>query len=134
MDGGLCRHQNLVDQQKATAMELTERRRERRQIVYLGAEVSYNQQRSSMDCVVRNMAPSGAMVIFADRTPFPAELDLHVPQRGRSFRGTVIWRRLDRAGLALEPLPANEPLDDVRREHALKKENRTLRRQLGLPV
>ena len=43
-------------------MQTTERRRERRQVTYLGAEVAYNRRSSAMDCLVRNMAPSGALV------------------------------------------------------------------------
>ncbi len=118
-------------------MQTTERRRERRQVTYLGAEVTFNQRRSAVDCLVRNMAPSGALVIFADRTPFPEELELSIPQRGRSFRGTVIWRHLDRAGLALQPLMPDEAdasLAGVRRQQALKKENRALRRRFDSPI
>ena len=118
-------------------MKTTERRHEKRQLAYLGAEVTYNQRRSGMDCLVRNIAPSGALVTFADRTPFPEELELHIPQRGRSYRGTVIWRRLDRAGLALQPLVASETvtsLDVIRRQHALKRENRALRRRYDSPI
>ncbi len=118
-------------------MQTTERRRERRQIAYLGAEVTFNQKRSGMDCLVRNIAPSGALVTFADRTPFPEELELHIPQRGRSFRGTVIWRSLDCAGLALQPLSAGATdgsLAGIRRQQALKRENRALRRRYDSPI
>ena len=118
-------------------MQTTERRHERRQITYLGAEVTYNQGRSAMDCLVRNMAPSGALVTFADRTPLPEELELYVPQRGRSFHGTVIWRRLDSAGLALRPLNPEEAgisFDSARRQRALEKENRALRRRYDSPI
>ncbi len=118
-------------------MQTTERRRERRQIAYLGGEVAYNQRRSGVDCLVRNIAPSGALIVFADRTPLPEELELNIPQRGRSFHGTVVWRRLDRAGLALQPLKANDAaasLDGARRQRALKKENRALRRKYNSPI
>ncbi len=115
-------------------MQTIERRRERRQIAYLGAEVTYNQQRSGMDCLVRNIAPSGALVMFADRTPFPEEFELHIPQRGRSFYGTVIWRRLDRAGLALQPNESEDSLDGRRRERALKKERNALRHRFDSPI
>ena len=118
-------------------MQTTERRHERRQIAYLGAEVTYNRQCSGMDCLVRNIAPSGALIVFADRTPLPTELDLHIPQRNRSFHGTVVWRHLDRAGLALQPLKADDAgasLDSVRRQHALKKQNRALRRRYDSPI
>ncbi len=105
-------------------MQTTERRHERRQIAYLGAEVTYNQQRSAMDCLVRNIAPSGALVVFADRTPLPEELELHVPQQNRSFRGTVVWQNLDRAGVALLPL----------KRRALKKTNPALRHRYDSPI
>ncbi len=117
-------------------LQTTERRRERRQITYLGAEVSYNQQRSGMDCLVRNIAPSGALVTFGDRTPFPDEFELHVPQRGSSFQGTVVWRRLDRAGLALQPLKSDETAasrDSARRQRALREE-RARRHRYDSPI
>ena len=105
-------------------MPTTERRHERRQIAYLDAEVTYNQQCSGMDCLVRDIAPSGALIVFADGTLLPGELELHVPQQGRSFRGTVVWRHFDRAGLALLPL----------KRRALKKENPALRHRYDSPI
>ena len=117
-------------------MQTTERRRERRQIAYLGAEVTYNQRCSGMDCLMRNVAPSGALIVFADRTPLPDELDLQVPQWGRSFHGTVVWRSLDRAGLALQPLQpedADTSPDSARRQRALKRE-RALRHRYDSPI
>ena len=116
-------------------MQTTERRHERRQSAYLGGEVIYNRQRSGIDCLVRNIAPSGALIVFADRTPLPEELDLHIAQRGRTFHGRVIWRQLDRAGLALRPLAnAEASLDSARRQLALKKQNRALRRRYDSPI
>ena len=105
-------------------MQTTERRHERRQIAYLGGEVTYNQQRSAMDCLVRNIAPSGALIVFADRTPLPEELELRVPQQNRSFRGTVVWQNLDRAGLVLLPL----------KQRVLKKVNPALRHRYNSPI
>ena len=60
-----------------------------------------------------------------------------MPQRGRSFRGKVVWRRLDRAGLELQPLNPDEDsvsLDSIRRQRTLKKENRALRRRYEAPI
>ena len=117
-------------------MHTPERRRERRQIAYLGAEVTYNQRRSGTDCLVRNIAPSGALIVFADRTLLPEELELQIPQRGRTFRSTVVWRSFDRAGLALQPPQPDDTdtsPDSARRQRALKKE-RALRRRYDAPI
>ena len=110
-----------------------ERRRERRGRTYLGGKLSFNQGRSVVDCLVRNVSPSGALVVFPDRTPIPDDPDLHIKHRDQSFRAAVVWRGLDRVGVALAAFRFEDvaiSIDEVRRRRALKLENRRLRKQL----
>ena len=111
----------------------TERRRERRQKSFLGAKLTFNRRQSVVDCLIRNISPAGALVEFPDMTLAPTDVELHVSHRDQSFRGTVVWRKQERAGVALaafEFAEAAVSLDDVRRQKALKRENRALRKQL----
>ena len=48
-----------------------ERRSERRGLTFLGGKLSFNQGRSVVDCLVRNISSAGALVVFPDRTPDP---------------------------------------------------------------
>ena len=110
-----------------------ERRQERRGLTYLGGKLSFNQGRSVVDCLVRNISSAGALVVFPDRTPIPDDPDLHIKHRDQSFRTTVVWRGHDRAGVALAAFRFEEiatSLDEVRRRKALRAENRRLRKQL----
>jgi hypothetical protein len=112
---------------------MIERRRERRMKSYLGAKLTFNHRQSVIDCLIRNISPTGALVEFPDTTLAPAEFELHVRHRDQSFRGTVIWRKQERAGVALAAFQFAEraiSLDDVRRQKALQRENRALRKQL----
>jgi hypothetical protein len=112
---------------------MIERRRERRMKSYLGAKLTFNHRQSVVDCLIRNIAPSGVLVEFPDPTLAPADIELHIQHRDQSFRGTVVWRKQERAGVALAAVQFAEraiSLDDVRRQKALKRENRALRKQL----
>jgi hypothetical protein len=110
-----------------------ERRKERREKTLIGATVSFNARRSVFDCLIRNISTAGALLEFPDTTLAPTEFELHVRHRDQSFRGTVVWRKQERAGVALAAFQFAEravSLDDVRRQKALKRENRALRKQL----
>jgi hypothetical protein len=115
-------------------MTRLERRKEQRQRTFLGGKLTFNQRRSVLDCLVRNIAPTGAMIEFADTAAIvPDAVDLHIGAHDQSFRAAVVWREHDRAGIALSPFEADEPvlnLDTVRRQRAMKREIRALRKQL----
>ncbi len=110
-----------------------ERRKERRGRTFLGGQLSFNEGRSTVDCVIRNLSPAGALVVFPDRTPIPADPHLHIRNHDRSYKAAVAWRGYDRAGVALTAFRFDDvavSIDDARRRKALKLENRKLRKQL----
>lgn len=110
---------------------MTERRREPRLRSLLGARISFRRLQSSMDCIVRNIAPHGALVVFPRAAVTPQEFSLEIPQRGERRTAKVIWRRHDRAGVALSDMETFEvPTDTARRIRRLQAENRRLKRQL----
>ena len=110
---------------------MEERRRETRLRSLLGGRISFRRLQSTMDCVVRNIAPHGAMVVFPHTAVTPVEFDLEIPHRGEAYSAKVIWRKHDRAGLALSDMETFAvPVDTARRLRRLQAENRRLKKQL----
>jgi hypothetical protein len=84
---------------------MIERRSEPRRRSLLGATVVYGRRQCAMDCIVRNISPHGALVVFPNSAVIPSELELHIPHREQTFAARVVWRGHDRAGLALSDTP-----------------------------
>jgi hypothetical protein len=118
---------------------MTERRREQRLKSVLGGKISFGARQSTMDCMVRSVAPHGALVVFPHTSLTPSEFTLHIPCKGEAHSAKVMWRRDDRAGVALSNKervahPGVElseiPIDTARRVRELVRENRRLKRRL----
>lgn len=50
-------------------------------------------------CVVRDMSKTGALVVVPPNAIVGREVTLHVLSRDEQFRGVVMWRRKDLAGI-----------------------------------
>lgn len=110
---------------------MNERRHEQRLRSLLGGRITFRRMQSTMDCIVRNIAPHGALVVFPHTAVTPTEFSLEIPHRGETHSAKVIWRRHDRAGVTLSDMEKSEvPIDMARRLRRLQAENRRLRRQL----
>jgi hypothetical protein len=110
---------------------MIERRREPRLRSLLGGRIAFRRLQSSMDCMVRNIAPHGALLVFPHTAVTPTEFSLQVPHRGETHSAKVIWRQHDRAGVQLSDMEKFEvPIDTARRIRRLQAENRRLRRRL----
>ena len=110
---------------------MIERRKEPRLKSLLGGRISFSRRQSTMDCIVRNIGPHGALVVFPHTSLTPTEFTLHIPHRGEAHSAKVIWRRHDRAGVTLSDTEKVEiPIDTARRIRSLEQENRRLRKQL----
>lgn len=110
---------------------MTERRKEPRQKSLLGGKVIFNRRQSVMDCVVKNISPHGALVVFPRVSLTPSEFMLHIPHRDETYSAKLIWRRHDRAGVSLSENETFEvPIDYAKRIRALEVENRRLRKQI----
>ncbi|WP_336486775.1 PilZ domain-containing protein [Methylobacterium nigriterrae] len=130
---------------------MSELRKEARQRVFLKGRIIFNNGASSMDCLVRDFSPSGARLALSETATLPEIFDLFVPQKDRTYRAMLRWRRSDGVGItfvdeagrretvrapappAAEPGP---PLDAsvallLRRISELETENAALRRLLS---
>ena len=107
-----------------------ERRKEQRRKSLLGGKVIFGRRQSVMDCVVKNIAPHGALVVFPHTALTPSEFTLYIPHREETFTAKLKWRKSDRAGVTLSETEAGVPIEYMQRIRRLEVENRRLRKQV----
>ncbi|GEP05429.1 PilZ domain-containing protein [Methylobacterium oxalidis] len=127
---------------------MSEHRRETRQRVFLKGRIIFNNGASSLDCLVRDLSSSGARLALSETTTLPDSFDLFIPQKDRTFRAQLRWRRPDGIGITFvdeqarpEPAAPQAPAAAegadasiavlLRRVSELEAENATLRRLLA---
>lgn len=127
---------------------LSEHRSEARQRVFLKGRISFNNGASSMDCLVRDLSTAGARLALTETATLPDVFDLYIPQKDRSFRSTLRWRRDDGVGVTFDeaartahPPAAPPPVEAsgteasmsflLKRVSELEAENATLLRLLA---
>ena len=87
----------------------TERRRIVRQKSFLRGMVYFNNRRSVADCLIRDISPYGARLIFSDTVTTPDIIDLYIPQKEQTLRSHVIWRIGHDVGVAFPQAVQAEP-------------------------
>jgi hypothetical protein len=99
------------------AKPAVERRRITRQKSFLRGTIYFNNRINAVDCLVRDISPYGARLIFTDSVTTPDTLELHIPQKDQTLRVHVIWRHGQEAGVAFAQTaqmePAAEPAGDL---------------------
>ncbi|MGU3540937.1 PilZ domain-containing protein [Methylobacterium sp. A54F] len=119
-----------------------EHRNEVRQRVFLKGRILFNNGNSSLDCLVRDLSATGARIEASETTTLPEQFDLYIPQKDRTFRSKLRWRREDgigitfvddaRAEAAAQPSAADASVAVLlRRINELEAENAALRRLLA---
>jgi hypothetical protein len=112
-----------------------ERRRVARQKSFLRGTIHFNNRRSAVDCLIRDISAYGARLIFSDAITTPDVVELYIPQKDHTVRAHVIWRHGQELGVAFaHTAPAEsarvEPGDLAERVAKLEAEVATLRRTL----
>ena len=77
-----------------------ERRSSARQRSFLRGCIYFNNRRSAVDCLIRDISDEGAKVLFSDTISIPDVVDLYIPQKEQTVRARVQWRHGDEVGLA----------------------------------
>jgi hypothetical protein len=99
----------------ATEPRAVERRRTARQKSFLRGMIYFNNRRNVVDCLIRDISPYGARLIFSDAVTTPDVLELYIPQKEQTLRVHVIWRHGQEVGVAFAQAahvdPAAEPGD-----------------------
>jgi hypothetical protein len=90
------------------AERTTERRRIARQKSFLRGMVYFNNRRSVADCLIRDISPFGARLIFSDTITTPDTMDLYIPQKEQTLRAHVIWRVGHEVGVAFPQATQSE--------------------------
>lgn len=106
----------------------------RRQKRFLRGYVYFDKRRGVMSCLVRDLSDDGARIIFSQSVTIPGTINLHIPQRDKTFRAKVTWRRGDEIGLALmaaEEVTANSQESElIQRVAQLEAEIAALKRTI----
>ena len=101
----------------ATEPRAVERRRTARQKSFLRGMIYFNNRRNAVDCLIRDISPYGARLIFSDAVTTPDVLELYIPQKEQTLRVHAIWRHGQELGVAFaqaahmdrSPSPATSP-------------------------
>jgi hypothetical protein len=107
---------------------MSEERRSERARTLVGAQIIFNNHMSTVDCVIRNISSTGASLVLADTLSVPNEFELHIPQKGRSYRARVVWRSAEGIGVEFHPAYAKRPQEARLRE--LETENAQLKARI----
>src|SRR5262249_30877235 len=89
-----------------------ERRRIARQKSFLRGSIHFNNRRTVVDCLIRDISPYGARLTFSDTVTTPDVLELYIPQKEQTLRVHVIWRHGQEIGVAFPPAEQTEPAAD----------------------
>ena len=107
-------------------MMMLEARQGERVRALLRARIIFNNQNSTIDCTIKNISACGAKIELDNTASVPAEFDLEVPQRARTYRARIVWRDAVACGVTfVEAAAAKEPADTSLER--LRKENRQLK-------
>jgi hypothetical protein len=79
---------------------VSERRTSARQKSFLRGCIYFNNRRSSLDCLIRDISSTGARLIFSDAVTVPDIVDIFIPQKEQTLRAHVQWRHGDEVGVA----------------------------------
>jgi hypothetical protein len=114
---------------------MPDRRQSVRDKVLYGGVAEIN-ERSTMDCVVRNISERGACVELESAGTLPGEMNLTIARKGRSFLARLIWRQANKVGLAFRIMTSDRPVDDLderlRRSEIKKRQlQRRIKQLLG---
>ena len=83
-----------------TEPRTVERRKVSRNKSFLRGMIYFNNRRNVVDCLIRDISPYGARLIFSDAVTTPDALDLYIPQKEETLRIHVIWRHGQEVGVA----------------------------------
>ena len=109
------------------------RRRAPRQKSFLRGMVYFNNRRSSFDCLIRDITPEGARLVFSSSVSTPDVIELYIPQKEQTLTARVMWRHGEEIGLsfahaAAAPDQPAETGDLAQRVARLEAEIATLKR------
>jgi hypothetical protein len=91
---------------------MSERRRAARQKSFLRGRILFNNRRTAVDCLIRDISATGARLIFSDAVSIPDLVDIYIPQKEQTLRAHVQWRHGQEVGVAF-PEAGAEPAEQT---------------------
>jgi hypothetical protein len=79
---------------------MSERRKATRQKSFLRGCIYFNNRRSALDCLIRDISDEGAKLICSETAAIPDIVDLYIPQKEQTLRAHVEWRHGEEVGVA----------------------------------
>ncbi len=113
---------------------MNERRENQRIRSLLVGTIAFNDRKSTLSCVVRNMSARGVSVETDQAALLPHQFDFILPSKSVSFRARLRWRSAESAGiefLSRAQAAAAVPLEVALRLRRLERERAALRRRLA---
>src|SRR3954470_10463328 len=86
-----------------------ERRKIARQKSLLRGTVYFDNRRRAIECLVRDISPYGARLIFDGAATTPDVIELTIPQKEQTLRVHVIWRHGEELGVAFAQTAELDP-------------------------
>ena len=77
-----------------------ERRSSARQKSFLKGQIIFNNRRSVVECLIRDISTDGARLILSQTGIIPAVIELYIPQKEETLRARVQRRADDEIGVA----------------------------------
>ena len=115
-----------------------ERRTLLRKRSFLQGRLYFNNRRSSLDCLVRDISSQGAKLKVSDSIAIPEFVELHIPNKDETYRAKVEWRNADEIGVGFNldegspPLAPGMPAGDLSaRIHKLEHDLASLQRRFN---
>jgi PilZ domain len=117
---------------------MSERRTSSRKKAFLQGRIFFNNRRTSVDCLIRDLSEHGAKLRFSSAVATPDLVELYIPNKDESYRARVQWRAGDDIGVVFDaderaPLVpgAAAPADWAPRIHKLEHDLAVLQRKFN---
>jgi len=83
-------------------------RRSERVKSFLRAQIIFNNHLSTVDCIIKNISQHGARVVLDETLTVPHQFELHIPQKGKTYRARMAWRDSGALGVEFIDEPAKQ--------------------------
>jgi len=76
-----------------------ENRTEFRRRTLKSGKIVFNDNKSVLDCTIRNLSETGCQIIVTNNIDIPAAFELHLLSSGEKYQCEIIWRKASEAGV-----------------------------------
>lgn len=76
-----------------------EHRSEFRRRTLKSGKIVFNDQKSVIDCTIRNLSETGCQIVVSNLIDIPDDFDLHLTSSGEKYQCGIIWRKANEAGV-----------------------------------